>query len=160
MPGKTRPRGLLRLFLRFPIVLYRLGLGWLLDDRFLMLTHIGRSSGQPRRVVLEVVQHDHATGAYIIASGWGETSHWVRNIAATPRVTVQVGLRTWPAVARRLSAREAEDVLAGYAGRNPVALRILARRYQLTPSESETLEQTWLQLATRIPLVALEARTR
>jgi hypothetical protein len=35
------PRGLARLAFRLPIWLYRLRLGWLLGDRFLLLTHIG-----------------------------------------------------------------------------------------------------------------------
>jgi hypothetical protein len=51
------PRGMLR-WLRMPIWLYRLRLGWLLGNRFLMLTHIVRKSGQPPQSVLEVVGHD------------------------------------------------------------------------------------------------------
>jgi F420H(2)-dependent quinone reductase len=74
------PRGVLRWLLRLPIWLYRLRMGRLLGNRFLMLTHIGRKSGQPRQSVLEVVGHDEATGIYIIASGWGEQADWLRNI--------------------------------------------------------------------------------
>jgi hypothetical protein len=37
------PRGLLRVGLRVPLWAYRLHLGWLLGDRFLRLTHIGRN---------------------------------------------------------------------------------------------------------------------
>jgi hypothetical protein len=42
------PHGLTRLAFRLPIWLYRLRLGWLLGDRLLLLTHIGRTSGQRR----------------------------------------------------------------------------------------------------------------
>lgn len=55
MPGfvdARPPRGLLRLAARLPLWLYRAGLGWLLSNRFLMLTHIGRKSGLPRQVVV------------------------------------------------------------------------------------------------------------
>ena len=127
MSRNTRPRGLLRLFLRFPILLYQLGLGWLLDDRFLMMTHIGRKTGQPRRVVLEVVRHDRNENAYVIASGWGETSHWMRNLEKTPRVTVQVGLRKWPAIAKRLTSDKVERELTDYARRHPTSFRGLDR---------------------------------
>lgn len=160
MPRHTRPRGLLRLFFRCPVLLYRAGLGWLLDDRFLMMTHIGRRSGHPHRVVLEVVQHDRQTDTYVIASGWGEGAHWVRNIEQTPEVAVQVGLRKWPARAERLHAKQAEAALADYARRNPVAFRGLAKWYRLEPTGSATLEQTWPQLSEIIPLFALHPRTR
>ena len=78
-------RGLLRFGLRFPVVLYRRHLGWLLGDRFLMLTHIGRKSGQPHQTVLEVVRHDGQTGEYVIASGWRGKSDWYRNLQKTPQ---------------------------------------------------------------------------
>ena len=71
------PHGLMRWLLRAPVWLYRLGLGGLLGDRFLLLTHIGRKSGQLRQNVLEVVEHDEATGAYVIASGWGDKADWL-----------------------------------------------------------------------------------
>ncbi|MFL7870015.1 MAG: nitroreductase family deazaflavin-dependent oxidoreductase, partial [Anaerolineales bacterium] len=72
----TPPSKALRFGLRLPIWLYRLRLGWLLGDRFLMLTHTGRKSGLPRHVVIEVVQHDKETDTYYVVSGWGEKSDW------------------------------------------------------------------------------------
>jgi hypothetical protein len=66
------PRGLARLAWRAPIWFYRLGLGGLLGQRFVLLNHIGRRSGQPRQAVVEVVRHDKRTGTYIVASGFGE----------------------------------------------------------------------------------------
>jgi hypothetical protein len=63
------PRGFKRLFLRTPIWCYRLGCGWLLGKRFLLLTHTGRLSGFSRQTVLEVVDYDPDTDTYVIASG-------------------------------------------------------------------------------------------
>ena len=83
---KSPPRGLLRLAARTPIWLYRLRLGWLLGGRFLMLTHIGRKTGRPRQVVLEVVRHDRDSNSFIVASGWGEQSNWFQNVQKTPQV--------------------------------------------------------------------------
>lgn len=52
--GNKKPRGLLRLGFRLPIWLYRLNLGWILGERFLLLTHTGRKSGLVRQTVIEV----------------------------------------------------------------------------------------------------------
>jgi hypothetical protein len=60
--------------LHIPLILLGLHLGWLLGKRFLMITYMSRKSGRSHQTVLEVVNHDKATGEYIIASGWGEKS--------------------------------------------------------------------------------------
>ena len=157
MPGTLAdthpPRGLARLAARLPIWLYRARLGWLLGDRFLMLTHTGRKSGLPRRVVLEVVHHNKDTGTYVIASGWGEKSDWFRNIQKTPQVTIHAGSRRFEAVAVRLSLEEAERELLDYARRHPIAFRELAglmagQRLKGTPEDCHLL-------ACSIPLVVL-----
>jgi deazaflavin-dependent oxidoreductase (nitroreductase family) len=156
MPGTldTRPpHGLARMAARLPIWLYRARMGWLLGDRFLMLTHTGRKSGLPRRVVLEVVHHDKASGTYVIASGWGEKSDWFRNIQKTPQVTVHAGSRRFEAVAVRLSSEEAERELLDYARRHPIAFRELAgfmagERLKGAPEDCRLLARS-------IPLVIL-----
>jgi deazaflavin-dependent oxidoreductase (nitroreductase family) len=122
MPGLVdphTPQGLGRLAARLPIWLYRARLGWLLDDPFLMLTHIGCKSSLPRRVVLEVVGHNKATGTYIIASGWGEKSDLFRNVQKTPQVVVNMGWRRFEVTAVRLSADVAERDLLDYARKHP-----------------------------------------
>ena len=148
------PRGLARLGFRLPIWLYRAGLGWLLGHRFLMITHVGRKSGLPRRVVLEVVGHDRSSGTYVVASGWGEKSDWFQNVRKTPQVIVHVGRRRFAAVAERLPVDEAERTLLDYARQHPMAFRELSglmagRRLQATPEDCD-------QLARLIPLVALQ----
>ena len=42
------PHGLTRLLMRFPIWLFCMHLGWMVGERFLLLTHTGRKSGLPR----------------------------------------------------------------------------------------------------------------
>jgi deazaflavin-dependent oxidoreductase (nitroreductase family) len=151
-PGKA-----LRLGLRLPIWLYRAHLGWLLGDRFLMLTHIGRKSGKPRQVVLEVVSHDKATGTYVVASGWGEKSNWFRNIEKTPAVVIHVGRRRFSATAVRLSVEEAEQKLRDYARRHRMAFEelsmiMLGRRLADTAADCAVLAQS-------VPLVAFKRKT-
>lgn len=57
MPTKIKevrpPHGLMRLMMSSPIWLFRMHLGWLLGDRFMLLTHTGRKSGQPRQTILK-----------------------------------------------------------------------------------------------------------
>jgi deazaflavin-dependent oxidoreductase (nitroreductase family) len=155
MPTKIKevqpPRGLTRILYRLPISLYRLRLGWLLGDRFLLLIHTGRVSGAPRQTVLEIIRHDKKEDAYVVVSAWGEKSDWYRNIQKTPQVIVQVGRKRVEAVAERLSQENAEREILDYARRYPRLLRALARLmgYQLEDSE-----QDYRALARLVPVVA------
>lgn len=146
-----RPHGLLRFSLRLPIWLYRLRLGWLLGDRFLLLTHTGRKSNLPRQTVVEVVRHDRATDVCVVASGWGGKSDWFRNIQHQPRVTVSLGRQTWAAKAVVLSESEAETALRDYARRHPVAFRELATI--ISGRRLSNAELNSNELARQIPLV-------
>jgi deazaflavin-dependent oxidoreductase (nitroreductase family) len=120
------PRGLLRGALRLPVLLYRLHLCWVLGERFLELTHIGRHSGLPHRTVVEVVYHDPATDTYYVASGWGGHSDWYRNVLKTPQVTVDVGRRHFKSTAVHLTHEEAREVLIEYSRRHSLAFQELA----------------------------------
>jgi deazaflavin-dependent oxidoreductase (nitroreductase family) len=136
----STPHGLGRIAFRAPIWLYRLGLGGMLGERFLLLTHTGRKSGLLRKAVLEVVRHDKDSGVYYVASGFGEKSDWYHNVMKEPRVTVQSGRKPgFKAVAEHLIPEEAELELLDYARRHPTAMRELARfmGYLLDGSEED-----------------------
>lgn len=108
-----------RWMVRAPIPLYRHGFGWVFGRRLLLLEHVGRTSGLPRYVVLEVVDRE-APDTYVIASGFGRTSQWFQNLLATPQCHVSVGrLRRQPAVARVVDDAERDRMLAEYAARHP-----------------------------------------
>jgi deazaflavin-dependent oxidoreductase (nitroreductase family) len=145
------PRGLARLAWRAPIWFYRLGLGGLLGGRFVLLNHIGRKSGQPRQAVVEVVKHDQDTGAYVVASGFGEKSDWYQNVMAHPDITIQVGRRRLAAHAERLPLPQAIAVMLDYNRRYPATLRTLAGilGYRTDGSEADVRF-----LAGLIPIVA------
>jgi deazaflavin-dependent oxidoreductase (nitroreductase family) len=149
-------RGLARLAARAPRWLYRLGLGRLLGGRFLMLTHIGRKSGLPRQVVLEVVRHDTAADTYLIASGWGERADWLRNIEQNPHVLVHTGARRVEATASRLPIEAAADEFCEYARRHPLAARNLSKLMTGVALDRTTV--SCRRLAERVPLVALHVR--
>ncbi|MEP7187773.1 MAG: nitroreductase family deazaflavin-dependent oxidoreductase [Roseiflexaceae bacterium] len=147
------PRGLARLAFRLPIWLYRLHLGWLLGDRLLLLTHIGRKSGLPRQTVLEVVRHDRSSDTYIIVSGFGEQVDWFRNIQHNPNVLVQSGTRRLEAVAVWLPLDVAADELYSYAQRYPRTFRTLTKR--LLGQDLDGSAESCRQLAGTVPVVAL-----
>jgi deazaflavin-dependent oxidoreductase (nitroreductase family) len=121
------PSGLSRLLYRSPIYLYRMGLGWMLGGRFLLLEHIGRVSSFPRQTVLEVVRHDATDDVYYVAAAWGEQADWFRNLQAQPAAVIQTGRRKLHVQSTVLSSVEAAQELLDYAQRNPTAARSLSR---------------------------------
>ena len=120
------PTGLTRFAFRIPIHLYRLRLGWLFGSRLLLLTHTGRVSGKLRQTVLEIAEHD--SDSYVVASGWGPTAAWYRNILHTPDVTIQVGTRTIPVTAIPLDKEEGAQVFVRYGSRHRTAARYVLPR--------------------------------
>lgn len=122
------PTGLSRLLFRIPIYAYRLGIGWLIGDRLMLLHHVGRVSGKQRQTVLEVVTHDPADDSFVVASGWGPAAAWYRNVVHTPEVNVQVGRRTIPVTAVPLPENEGADIFAAYAAQHRIAAKHLLPR--------------------------------
>ncbi|GAA1104032.1 nitroreductase family deazaflavin-dependent oxidoreductase [Nocardiopsis composta] len=118
---RCRPNGLERHRHRLPVHLYRWRLGWLLGGRFLLLAHVARRSGRVLRTVVEVVEHDPASGAYVVCSGFGERADWYRNLRVRPRASVLVGLRRFQAEACFPDPDEGAALMARYAERHPRA---------------------------------------
>ena len=115
----AKPAGVSRFLFRLPVWMYRRGLGWMLDDRFLMIRHTGRKSGLPRQAVVEVVRHDADTDSYIVAVGFGKQTDWYQNLLANPDASIQVGRRTMEIRARQLSSEEGGAEMLDYARRHP-----------------------------------------
>ncbi len=139
-----------RWFVRAPIWLYRARLGFLFGSRLLMLEHVGRTSGQRRYVVLEVVARP-APGRYIVASGFGTRAQWYRNVSAHPGVRIYLASqRPAQASATLLTAEQSFGALAAYAVAHPRSWRTLKPVFERTLG-AEITERT-----TTLPLVALE----
>jgi deazaflavin-dependent oxidoreductase (nitroreductase family) len=115
-----------RLFFRAPIMLYRIGLGGLMPMQ-LLLTTVGRRSGQPRRAVVDVLRHDADTDTYYVASAYGAHSDWYRNLQANSALCVQVRWRRFPARAAILPQDEAEELLLDYWRRHRLYARVTMR---------------------------------
>jgi deazaflavin-dependent oxidoreductase (nitroreductase family) len=107
-----------RLLLHLPTHLYDWHLSWLLDGRFLRLTHLGRRSGRRYRTVLEVVGSERETEEIMVMSGFGPSADWFRNLQAAPAVEIAIGRRRFRPQHRILEETEAARVLAGYERQN------------------------------------------
>ncbi len=54
-------KGVLWLYFKFPPLLYRLHLGWLLGHHWLLLIHQGRKTGRLRQTALDIFHFDPVT---------------------------------------------------------------------------------------------------
>jgi deazaflavin-dependent oxidoreductase (nitroreductase family) len=93
-------RGWRRLMFRSPLFWWRLGFRPILGRLFLLLTTKGRTTGQPRHVMLEYAL---LNGNIYISPGWGERTQWYQNLLADGRVTVQTADKTLVANAVRVT---------------------------------------------------------
>ncbi len=115
-----------RFMMRAPIALYRLHLGSLLGGRFLLLEHVGRSTGLTRRTVLEVVET--MDDSPVIVSGFGVSSQWFKNVSENPDVWVTRGRSRARATAVRLDPEQARTVFDRYRVRHPRAAKAIGKR--------------------------------
>ncbi|MGV9297875.1 nitroreductase family deazaflavin-dependent oxidoreductase [Amycolatopsis sp. NPDC003676] len=95
----------------------RLGVGAAVGLRTLLLTTIGRTSGEPRQVPLLYVER--SGGYVVIGSNWGGEHHpaWTANLLSHPDATVSVHGRTLPVRGRLLKDAERQemwDAVASY----------------------------------------------
>jgi deazaflavin-dependent oxidoreductase (nitroreductase family) len=146
-------------FFRAPICLYHWHLGWLLGNRLLLLTHMGRRTGLARQTVLEVVNYRNEGPEVVAVNGFGRDSDWVRNIEAGSGEEVTVGSQHFVASHRFLGEEEAVQVIKGYEHRNrliaPVVRRgfswLLAWRYRGSEADRR-------RLVRQLPLIAFRPR--
>ncbi|MEV0913529.1 nitroreductase family deazaflavin-dependent oxidoreductase [Streptomyces sp. NPDC049967] len=123
------PAGWRRTVARLPVHMFRAGLGPLFRGRLLLLVHTGRTSGQPHRTAVEVVESATVDGrrSWTVASGYGPAADWYRNLRRTPQATVQIGRRFHAVTAAELPAGEGGELMVRYAPRHPrVARRLCA----------------------------------
>ncbi|MEP6562275.1 MAG: nitroreductase family deazaflavin-dependent oxidoreductase [Nakamurella sp.] len=113
--------------LRLPAVLYQYGLGGLLGQRFLRITHRGRRSGRRYATVVEVVGRNRGSAEYVVISGFGARADWLRNIEAGSPILITVGGSLFVAAHRVLDPTEAEQVFADYERRNRLVAPLIGR---------------------------------
>jgi len=111
---------------KLPILQYRLGLGWMIGRYILLLTTTGRKSGLPRHTPLEY-EYDRESDRFRVAAGWGGNTDWYRNLLANPRVTAQVGLRKFTALAEPAPDEEVAHYMMKVSQRHPRMDRVWNR---------------------------------
>ena len=141
-----RPGLVLRWFFRAPVVLYRIGLGWLMPAQ-LLLTTVGRKSGLPSRAVVDVLRHDVATDTYYVVSVYGARADWYRNLQTNPAVRAQVRGRTFDARATTLPKDEAEEMLLDFWRRHRLYSRVMGRVVGLKQDTEEEARAVARQVA-------------
>ena len=89
----------------------------------LLLTTMGRKSGQPRVTPL---QYEEDQGVIYVASARGPSADWFRNIQANPRVKVQIADRVFEGLAEPIvdPARIADFLLLRLK-RHPIMMRAM-----------------------------------
>jgi deazaflavin-dependent oxidoreductase (nitroreductase family) len=81
----------------------------LADLDYAYLTTTGRVSGRPHRIEIWFATHE---GIVYLLAGGRERSDWVRNLLASPEVTIEIGDRARESVARVVEPGSPEDALA------------------------------------------------
>lgn len=145
------PKGLLKWLYKLPILLYRMGMGFLIGRLFMTLTTIGRKSGQPRRTGIEFHEFE---GKPTVMSGWGTKADWYRNLDANPRATIQTWRGAQSVRARRITTEEELTRAFEWTQSNPT-MRNMMKRAQV----EMTLEQ-FLAEKERFTFVTFEPTTQ
>jgi deazaflavin-dependent oxidoreductase (nitroreductase family) len=106
--------------------LYAIGLGPIVGKIILLLTTIGRKSGQKR---ITPLQYEEIDGKYYLGSARGTKSDWYRNIEADNQVEVRVKNRRFKGLAEPVTevARMA-DFLEIRLQRHPVMVGLMMQK--------------------------------
>jgi deazaflavin-dependent oxidoreductase (nitroreductase family) len=114
LPLRLAPLGIDRLAARLT------GVDWIILDT------VGRRTGRPHRVVLDVLHHDAAPDVYYVQPAYGAGADWVRNALAAPVVTARVGARRFRARARDATGPEGAQATLRLIRAHPWYAQIVA----------------------------------
>ncbi len=155
MPKKTKeikpPTGLNRLFYRFPILLFKIGLGGIMGKRALLLNHIGRKSGLARQAVLEVVHYEEKSKSYIINAGFGPKSDWYKNLMASPETSIQIGRNKKNIIAKEIPKQKGGNILLNFIKAHPAE----AGLFKMIGYEVDGTDEGWRKLGKELIFIRL-----
>jgi deazaflavin-dependent oxidoreductase (nitroreductase family) len=126
-------------------------MGFVFGNRFLMIEHRGRRSGNLYRTVLEVAGRYPDRSEWVVTSGTGPKADWYRNLQANGVEAVWIGSKRHPATVRFLAAPEAADVMAGYEAAHPKAAVKLLESMGVS---YDGTDDGRIELMQKIPMVA------
>jgi deazaflavin-dependent oxidoreductase (nitroreductase family) len=131
------PSGLIKRLYNSPILFYRLGLGYIVGQLFMVLTTKGRRSGLTRRTAIEF--HEYKGRRYVF-SAWGAKADWYRNIEANPHITIQTWRGAESVTARRLTSDLELAEAFEFALSNP-SMRIVMKSFGFDLTLDEFIKQ-------------------
>jgi deazaflavin-dependent oxidoreductase (nitroreductase family) len=122
---------------KWPVQLWRLGLGPIIGHQMVLISHTGRKSGLTRRTMTEL---HVVNGKKYAPSGFGRRSQWYRNIEADPRVTIQTASGAESVIASRVT--DDDELLSLMDLGDPinlVMLRSFLDSLEIEPTEEDIL---------------------
>jgi deazaflavin-dependent oxidoreductase (nitroreductase family) len=117
-----------RWMFRAPLLLRRVGIrGFerVLGVEWIVLATVGRRTGRPHVVMLDVVGYHAASDAYYVQPADGRRADWVRNVAANPLVTAEVGGRRFRARVADVTGPEGAEVVLHFIRTHPLYARVI-----------------------------------
>jgi deazaflavin-dependent oxidoreductase (nitroreductase family) len=131
------PKSVWRL-MKFPRVLYKLGLYRFMGHVVLLLSTIGRKTGLTRATPL---QYEKIDDAYYVASARGSKADWYQNILSNPNVEVQVKSHRFHAVAEPTTdSSRIADFLQVRLERHPIMVGNMLRSEGLPQNPIKRVE--------------------
>jgi deazaflavin-dependent oxidoreductase (nitroreductase family) len=147
---RKKPSGVYKWFLQSPKWLYHAKLGFVFGQRFLLLEHTGRKSGNVYHTPLEVAYHNPETDEYVVTSGDGVRADWYRNIQANPAVAIWIRSSRYPTAQRFLPTEEAVEVMKTYEREHP---KTAARLEEIMGVSHDETQESWLAMMEQIPMI-------
>ena len=123
---EKRPSKLLKFFFKVPLFFHKIGFGgWerLIGAQWMLITTVGRKTGKPRQVMVDVMDYDKAKDIYYIEAAYGERADWYKNIQSNPIFEAQVGRRKFKAQTGALSSEGSGDLLVQFYRQKPAYTR-------------------------------------
>lgn len=118
-----------RFLFRLPILLARAGLPaprGLFGVEWIVLETVGRRTGRPHVVVLDVLARDAAADRWYVQPANGDAADWVRNVRREPRVTARAGTRRFPVIVRDVTGPQGADAMLRFVRGHPWYARVVA----------------------------------
>lgn len=104
---------------RFPILLYRLGLGKWIGKTISILSTYGRKTGLVHRTPLEYYRHQ---GRFYVMSGFGQEPDWYKNVQADPRITLNTDRGFLKGIARKPQTEEEWQGVYAFLENSPISI--------------------------------------
>ena len=143
-----------------PLKLWRLGLGPILGQYLLILTHRGRKSG---RVYHTMLEYHELNGKIYIPVAFGSQTDWYKNISVHPEVTVQTAAGSESRTAIRVTGdQEILEVFDYFMKRDPPITKMYLNTLGITPNHEDVVANKdkiyWMRLepASEAALLPLE----